>query len=503
MNRPKVLGLSDPLTAPTGFGRVARELYARLGQTEQFDLGYLARGWVGTTKVPGVTAYADSMTQKIGEGSLCQNALPMAALDFAGADPFVLWTLLDAWQASWLALPDTSPYRTRISTDWLAKHRGQFAWVGYFPIDGLGPRDGPPLWVEQYLQAMDYPVAMSDWGRRVCQPYVKREIRFISHAVDTGVFFPMNKDAARAQVQGQYLRDVAALLAHHYAANGEQKPLDDVMAEATSKVLRLEGAFVVLCVMANRPRKYWWDVLQAFKGLTDAVPRARLIALCGDRTGGANEDALPLDQLCRQLGLRLDEDGNDPQVWLIPAVGMGRRADELQRLFNAVADVALLWSGGEGFGLPQLEAHACARPCLVGNYSASTELAVDPKELIAPYAWSWVGANLIKRPIYRVKDLVARLNWAAHNPSWCDDVGQAGLAAARQRSWEAILPQWTNLLTEAGIRRPADAAPSEPDRRPAHAPTPRRIDSLGDAAAQPPLSGRDRLDPRILLPRRQ
>ena len=444
-----LLGLSDPLTAPTGFGRVARELFVRIPQ-DQFDLGYLAygSGWHGTRKFPGIVAYAEQ--RDVSFARMCQTAFPRVVLDFVGAKkPFLLWSLLDPWQLGWLALPETSPLRYPDTTRFLGEHRVRFKWISYFPIDGLGPRDGPARWVEQFIDEMDYPVAMSDWGRRLCQPYCKKEIRFISHAVDTERFYPIDKGKAREYLERKFFQSAARYLAN--SREGLKDEPERLLKETDEMRIRLvESEFVLVCVMANRARKYWYDVLRAFAAVVEQIPSARLIGVCGDREGDTSGDAVPLEDVCRELGLVLDGD-KSPQAWLIEAImseNPGLEDEWFQNIYNA-ADATIIVSGGEGFGLPQLEAHACARPCIVGDYSASTELAIDHHELIAPASFYVLGGNQIRRPIYRVRDIVDKLMYAAKNPSWRVEVGDAGLLQAQERSWSQIMPKWLELFGEA------------------------------------------------------
>lgn len=443
--RIPVLGLSDPLNAPTGFGRVSRELFMRLPQ-DRYRLGFVSQ-WVGSRAFPGVSVYGDPGSR------FAVNGFPAAAMDFAGFGRFVLWTLLDPWMTSWISHPRTSVLGTPNSRRFLLEDGGRekFVWVGHFPIDGQGPRVGPGRWVEQYVEAMDLPVAMSDWGRRIVQPWVKKEVRFVSHAVHDG-FRPMPRDEARRQAELVFLRGMLL------AVSAERKiPVDDAVPqeaieEARRRAFVFGDRFTVFCPMANRQRKYWPDALRAFKLLLEDVPEARFVGLCGDRTGTGGEDMWALEEICGDLGLRLDDESEDPNVWLIELVAdrPGTEPDYSMRLLYCAADVVLLLSGGEGFGLPQLEAHACGIPCVVGDYTASTELAVDKQELLAPFAWTEMPQNQIRRPIYRPRDVAQRLKWAAKNPSWRRDVGKAGEAQAAGRRWDVILPQWVDVLAQAG-----------------------------------------------------
>ncbi|HEY6073320.1 MAG TPA: glycosyltransferase, partial [Anaerolineales bacterium] len=429
-----LLAMTDPFTSPTGFGRVGRELFRRIPQ-DRFRLGYLGRGWAGSRLIPGISTYAASMTD-----SHCQQTFPVAAMDFSGKEPFLLWTLMDPWQTSWLSYPDTSPLKTPRSTEFLEGHRHRFRWIGHFPIDGLGPMGGLPLFVKGYIDSMDVPVAMSEWAAQLIRKETDKDVRMISHAVDTAIFYPdPSKEKARKTMDGLYFHGLSRELS---AVMETQNP-DEFIAEVNKRLFHFDG-FIVLCVMANRERKYWWDVLRAFRTLLDDVPDAKLIGVCGHRDA-RNPGSYPLEDLCHALGLRLEMDGNNPNVWLIETVS----TEDFLRLLNRLSDVSLLISGGEGRGLPQQEAHACGRPCIVGDYSASTEIAVDSRELVSPRGFYHMANNVIRRPVYEIRDIADRLKYAARNPSWRDEVGAKGIEQAKLLSWERILPVWIDLFEEA------------------------------------------------------
>jgi len=441
--RLKVLGLSDALTSPTGFGRVARELWTRLPQDE-LDLAYMSYGWPGSSRFPGIQTYGETGGANV---SMCQAIFPKVAIDFAGLkEHFVLWTLLDPWQTSWLSYPETSPLAHEAATRYLRDHRDQFTWIGHFPIDGRGPRNGPPRWVELMLDGTDIPVLYCQWAVDLCQPWCKKELRWIDHAVNDS-FFAMDKAKAKEIIQGQYYRFLARMLKD----KGPHEP-QAFMQMLERKAIRLQDQFVVICVMANRARKYWPEVLRAFAMLVEKQPNVRLIGLCGDRIGRA-DDSWALETICQEQGLRLDHASEDPNVWLLEYVG-GSQLDEdatMNLLYNA-ADCAVLLSGGEGRGLPQLEAHACGIPCIVGDYSASTGLAVHSMELLSPRGFMGMSQNEVQRPIYSARDLADRLLYAARNPRWRQEVGAKGLEQAAQHRWSKILPQWVDLFREAGMK---------------------------------------------------
>ncbi len=466
----KIIGLSDPPTMPTGFGRVSRELFDRLskltvtvddsedgkliGQHSEakYDLAYLSTNWIGSARNRNIVYYSGS---HFGESDL-----PAVVRDFAGEDKMLLWTLMDPWQTSWLSHPKTSPH-ARVSPRVIEDMRGRLKWIMHFTIDGEGPTGKLPRWVHEYVEAADYPVAMSEWGRGLIQESVKKDVRFISHAVDTAIYKPMDKEASRMVLEQQF----TILLAQQAIMNGltEKEKIAEWMR---GRQISLRGKFVVTCVMANRSRKYWFDALRAFAVLQEKLGgRAVLLAICGDASG-QQEGALPLIDIAREQGLRMPGENVDPDVWFIETVGIGSKAEGTLAILINAADVTWLISAGEGFGLTQLESHACGRPCVVGRYSASVELIVNKREGIEPATWWWEGQAQVKRPIYRYRDFADRTAWIAENPGWAAEVAAAGEEQARKRAWVNILPLWEALFEEAhGSLFPKDSERSggQPD----------------------------------------
>ena len=383
--RIRILGISDPLNAPTGFGRVARELFERLPR-DRFELAYLSRGWVGTRRFDGVQTYSASTQDQV-----CAGAFPIAASDFG--TPFLLWTLTDPWQTGWLS-HEQNGLVTPQSRAWLAAHRREIRWIGHYPVDGEG-FEGAPLWFEDFMRGPDVTVFMAEFGRKVLGQAIPGA-RLISHAVDVDRFRPQTTDG----------------------------PLPG-----------LEGRHLILAVMANRRRKYWPELLLAFARLKRSMPLAYLIGICGDPQGEA-DDTWSLADAVRRLKLETD-------------VGFIRVTDErrLAQLYR-LADLCVLLSGGEGFGLPQLEAHAAGKPCVVGAYSASVELAVHPAELVSPRGWTWTGNNLIKRPVYDPIDVATAMERLAANDRLRAEIGRRAEQQAQERAWDQILPQWIQLFEE-------------------------------------------------------
>lgn len=413
----KIFGMSDPLNASTGFGRVARELFGRLGTLydDKFQLAFLSRGWVGTRKYQGVQTYSASITDDV-----CSGAFPIAATDFE--PPFVLWSLMDPWQTGWLSHPEANTFATRETARWLKENRDKIRWVGHYPIDGVGVNGGPPFWYDAFLNGPDVTVFMSEFGRETMKGILSTRTRVISHAVDTDLFRPVAPEAR----------------------------------EEAKEKSGLGGRFVVVSVMANRSRKYWPELLMAFRIALRKNPDLHMLAVCGD-PAGVTDESWSLTDVAQSLGLL--EKGKE-RITLVGSVP----EHVLARMYQ-VSDLSVLLSAGEGFGLPQLEAHACGIPCIVGRYSASEELIVADGEGLTPAAWTFAGNNVIKRPVYSIGDVADRILFWSRNNARMGEVARLGLEQATARSWTVILPKWVDLFDEmwGELMAPKESAPTMTD----------------------------------------
>jgi glycosyltransferase involved in cell wall biosynthesis len=121
---------------------------------------------------------------------------------------------------------------------------------------------------------------------------------------------------------------------------------------------------------ANEGYKGQDQVLQALPTLLKSFPNLRYLI------GGTGDDAPRLRQLASELGV-------EQAVTFTGFVPESELADHYR-----LADLYVMPSTGEGFGIVYLESLACGRPCLVGNRDASPEaldggrlgLVVDPRD---------------------------------------------------------------------------------------------------------------------------
>lgn len=215
---------------------------------------------------------------------------------------------------------------------WLAAHRrdvGGYKLIGYLNVEG----EPLPLECEQILDGFDVVCASSEYGAGV----VGRGVQAIHYGVDTEVFHPMPK------------------VAQHYHGRDMAK------------------TFVVFVNAQNTFRKNLAGALAGFakfaRGKDDVLCYFNTLARPG------KDDAPGSDLIAMVVQLELER-----CVWFNPenAGPINTSSDAGLNGLYALADVLLVTSVGEGFGLPILEAMACGVPPIAPDAFSMPELIRTP-----------------------------------------------------------------------------------------------------------------------------
>lgn len=393
-----VCWISDSPDTPSGFGNVTRAVCTRLA-SRGYRVSIL--GW--QTREQGRFDGCDVFP--VGRDALGADALYSFLVRHR---PSVVVSLADVWWLPYMSSPHVRRQMELIDA----------AWALYFPIDGTRP-DGslPPSWVE-LLREVDYPIAMTRFGQQAaCAAGIAAD--YIPHGVDTAVFSPPPNRA------------------EHKAELG------------------LGGRFVVLSDSRNQPRKMVHRLLEIFARVVETHPDA-MLHLHTD----------PDDEFSHSAIYSYDVRGDIEHLGLSGHVrftpgfvmkrGAGLTPQELASYYRA-ADVHVLASSGEGFGLPTLQAAAAGVVPVAVAYSANPELLADHGCAIP--AEDWIDNEFgIRRALIDVDaaaDAIRRL---------CDDPVRLAARSAGAREfalaydWDAIADRWAELLdgmcgSPAGRRR--------------------------------------------------
>jgi len=388
-----VLWMSDSPDTPSGFGNVTRfvcEGLARRGHR----VGIL--GW---------------QTRQAFDWCGCK-VHPMR-LDPLGSDalyaylvrhrPDVVIALADVWWLPFFTAPHVRRQMELTDTPWLL----------YFPIDGHTADERlPPSWIE-LLREVDVPVAMSRYGQRIAS---RCEIAcsYIPHGVDLDTFCPpADREAAKMQVDAS-------------------------------------GRFLVLSDSRNQPRKLLPRLLEVFARFAAGRPDA-LLHLHTDPDDEFARSA------CYSYDLRADVRhlGLEGRVRFSPGFSMkqgtGLPLDQLAAYYRA-ADVHLLASSGEGFGLPTLQAAAAGAVPMASAYSASLELVEGHGQAITVSDWGETEFG-IRRALIDVEDAAAKLARYYEDRALLRRHADNAREFALAYGWENVLDQWDRLLQSIASAR--------------------------------------------------
>ncbi len=387
--------MSDSPDTPSGFGNVTRfvcEGLARRGHRVGI-LGWQTRNpfeWNGCKVYP---THLDPLGSDALYGYLVRHR------------PDVVIALADVWWLPFFTAPHVRRQMELTDTPWLL----------YFPIDG-DTRDErlPPSWIE-LLREVDVPIAMSRYGQRIANR-CGVHCEYIPHGVDLDIFCP---------------------------------PLDREQAKAR---LGVQGKFLVLSDSRNQPRKMLPRLLDVFARFAAERPDVLLHLHTDPDDEFAKSQSYSYDLRAdlRHLGL-------DAQVRFSPGFtmkqGTGLPLSELAACYRA-ADVHLLASSGEGFGLPTLQAAAAGAVPLASAYSASLELVEGHGQAIAVSEWSETEFG-IRRALIDVKDASDKLAHYYEDRVLLREHSARARQFALAYGWEAVLDDWDRLLCslESGRRR--------------------------------------------------
>lgn len=370
----------DGSVPQTGFGRMHRllleHLHARGHEVIEVGVGYQGQFLAHPPPWPVVSPSAYGRI----EG---QDMLPLLANQ---VDADIVLILADVPDIAYLAVPEL--YRDRrtgqpLREDVIA-HIDVGSWkrAAYTVIDGACPNGHIPKEWLRVFRGFDGVAVASRWGCDVVERETGVRPAYIPHAVDTDLFVPQDKLAARAR----------------FGIDPE--------------------AFVILSVGVNRRRKMipaWFETVANFTARTEAKNVLYWIhSYKVPDSPGYDLQALAEHYELKRLG-----------VTSILTEGV---PDAAMPTLYACADVLLNLSN-EGFGMAPLEAAAMRVPPLITDY-ASTDPAPEvegrflhvPVKALVPQegnaiCWAWPDTDVAAERLERIykepkfRTLLRRKSW--------------------------------------------------------------------------------------------
>jgi glycosyltransferase involved in cell wall biosynthesis len=238
----------------------------------------------------------------------------------------------------------------------LQKERyGEVPWFPFTPIDHL---PCPPQ-VADTVKAARAPIAYSLFGMEQLKKQGLDPI-YWPHAYDPKVFYPMDRAEARAEIGVS------------------------------------PDAFFVAFVGVNDSvpnRKGIPELLEAWQEIEKRYPEAILYMHTSPKGGLVNNPIGGVDMAMIMKTLHLDRSRILlPDEYLYK---LGMPQSHLRAVYSA-ADVFVLPSRGEGFGLPLIEAQACGCPAITTDIGAQAELVPSGNLIGGQLEWSYQSAFQVK-----------------------------------------------------------------------------------------------------------
>jgi glycosyltransferase involved in cell wall biosynthesis len=453
--KPKILICSDSPALDTGFGRVAREIGTGLVMSGEFNVASL--GWFHhfASDNDRLVPFRIFPTDLYNSGP-------------GGADAYGQYTyprVVESFR------PDLVIF---IGDEWMIRHAvrspRRHKLIAYVPIDSA-----PILhaWADTF-RMVDQVVAYGSFGEqsiRRLDPTLN--VTKIPHGVHTDTFQPLLVD-------------------------------DKFFCK---RELGLDtNAFVVGCVARNNSRKNLPRLIKAFRQFVNPGSSCQdcgeVSFRGGERCNNCGSTSLVHTEGKSDAQLYLHTVMNEPSIGhnlhqLINRFGLEQQTRwpkdlavargvsdvALNRAYNAM-DVFSLPTGGEGWGLPILEAMSAGLPVLVTNYSGHVEFVAGAGELLNVSEFDTDPSTHGERAIVDIKDYVMKLDrfyypaekfikrWGAYLreggvdvdtvaalPAGVDlrrQMGERARVRAEQFQWSPIIGRWTSLIFKVLDRNPLD-----------------------------------------------
>tara|TARA_R110000803_G_scaffold107958_1_gene176120 strand:- start:791 stop:2089 length:1299 start_codon:yes stop_codon:yes gene_type:complete len=358
----RILWGSEQPIRPTGYATVSREIIKRLiakhghevfvmgwdynGETmphpEGWQMVHAGIGTFGAEKLNGTDPNSPSVLD----------------MHLESLKPDLYLSLIDPWFIGHAVL---STNRTR--TPYLA----------YLPVDGF------PIAYQwsRILANLHTPVWMADFGKE----------QFANFVSDYSTDGDGPEDMQMTELDR--FKDDSGPRIWHGVDETVFRPMSSSEKEQARARLGIKWETVFLSVGRNTNRKQIPRLLAALRALIDENPNESvgLILHCGDPTDSMGMGGWNLPELVKQYGLLDHVQFSDPSS--NPLFGLSRA--ELAILYG-LSDVHILATGGEGFGVPTIEAMACGLPCILPDNSTGPELiGNDERGWLVKNATSMVG----------------------------------------------------------------------------------------------------------------
>jgi len=386
MKKHKILMITDAPQLTSGYGTIGRHLATHWHEQghEIQYMGWWARG--DMEKMPFKVYNATDQRDKWG-----LKLFPKVIEEFR---PDIVWTTGDLWMVYYISK---------------FKGRNSFQSIWYSPIDS----EGSPKIMRTPFETIDWIRTMEEFNHVVGQTkFCKDEIRKLC-----------GHDLVKTVIYPGYEPDIF-------------KPLGEITKKQLKKQLvGDENAFVVLFISRNGMRKNPCGAMEAFKLAN--IPNSKIYFHCNFHEARGYD----LKEFVNRYDL------NDKAVLSNLKVGHGITPEQVNLIYNA-ADVQILLSSREGFGITALESAACGVPMVFTNANSFKEYAYqfgEPVKVKAKYPEIITG-QLMQIP--DVQYAAKKLYKLYKNEKLRNQYSKSGIEFAKNHTWEKQYERWDEFLEQ-------------------------------------------------------
>jgi len=384
--KPTILWVGDGGCA-TGFARVNHSIINNLPEGK-YNVHHLAVNYKGDpypdSKAPLYPAMLGG--DLLGMGRL---AAMMKALK-----PDIIFLLNDVWVLNHYI-------------DLIKKENPSQKIVCYFPVDAKPLR---AEWCEPIVDNVDIPVAYTKFGKSAITDLFSgargERVRIIPHGIDTGVFYPIDMNIARDQLNGM-------------------EPDD----------------FVVLNANRNQPRKRIDLTIKGFAKFAEDKPKNVKLYL----HMGVEDAGYHIIAMCERYNLA----GRLLLTSLDMGPSKGVSVERLNLIYNS-CNIGLNTSMGEGFGLVPFEHGACGKAQIMPDSSAMSEVYGGRAYLMPIDHYDTQPGVLTEGAVVSVDSVAEGLEHYYQDPDARERDGKLlyDYVTLPKFRWEKIAEKWDALFEE-------------------------------------------------------
>ncbi len=403
----KVLGMGDSPFLSTGYGNQSRYLFEHLSnKPNKWDCFFQAWHYNGQPIKGATFKDGEKLNYWVYAGGNHPWGADVLQRYLNDIRPDIFWVTADSFMLiqsqplgyidNWISRINFSPTKT----------------IFWFPSDG----EPFPRGCEMALKKFDYNVAYSKFAQEQVKKEFGMDVEYIPLMCNTDTFFKM-KDKEHLKVK--WLR---------YIHDSNNQPVDILNKK------------IALCVARNQGRKFLDRIIKLAVEYFKDGKNKDTIMLLKSHPGDPASGGVDLMNLARHYGIA------DKICWVYTDWFSGFTIHEMREIYN-LADVFILPTSGEGWGIPYDEAMATELPILTTSFTTPSEIVDGDERQLVKLATTITGTFDVERGICDIPDFNTKLQALMDDDNLRKEIGKTNRQkVVRNYSSKVVLPRWERFL---------------------------------------------------------